>query len=80
MNELPGFFSYTPGAFRVTNLLAQEMFDASKNATLTVRLMDEKLSASSPTGDAIMSEGLRQMILGILTPEQAAAYVQSRLK
>ncbi len=42
--------------------------------------MDEKLSASSPTGDAIMSEGLRQMILGILTPEQAAAYVQSRLK
>ena len=79
MRELPGFFSYTPGALSVTNPLAQKMFDAAQNATLTVRLMDEKFSSGNPTGDAIMSETLRQMVIGNLTPEEAAAYVQSQL-
>jgi raffinose/stachyose/melibiose transport system substrate-binding protein len=79
MTELPGFFSYMPGAAAPTNPLAQKMFNAAANATLTVRLMDEKLNLTTPGGDAWMNEALQGMMLGTFTPEAAAAYVQGKL-
>lgn len=79
MAELPGFFSYTPGTLTLSNPLAQEMFDAAGTASLTVRLMSEKLNAQSPTGDALMDEVLKGMMLGSFTPETAADYVQEQL-
>lgn len=79
MNELPGFFSYTPGNVVLTNPLAQKMFDAAATADLTVRPMCEKLSAQSPAGNILMGEALNEMMLGNLTPETAAAYVQDQL-
>ncbi|MCX6225910.1 MAG: hypothetical protein NTV01_14350 [Bacteroidia bacterium] len=48
-------------------------------ATLTVRLMDEKLNSTTPGGDAWMNEALQDMMLGTYTPESAAAYVQGKL-
>jgi raffinose/stachyose/melibiose transport system substrate-binding protein len=80
MTELPGFFSYTPGASTLDNPLAQKMFNTSATANLTIRLMDEKFNSKSPTGDALMNDALQGMLLGTYTPESAAAYVQDRLK
>jgi len=79
MTELPGFFSYTPGASTPVNTLAQKMYAAATNATLTVRLMDQKLNSTTPGGDAWMSEALQGMMLGTYTPETAAAYVQGKI-
>jgi raffinose/stachyose/melibiose transport system substrate-binding protein len=80
MTELPGFFSYTPGASTIENPLAQKMFNAAATADLTIRLMDEKFNSTSPTGDDLMSTAIQKMILGEYTPESAAAFVQSGLK
>ena len=79
MTELPGFFSYTPGAPTPLNPLANKMFNAATGATLTVRLMDEKFNSPTPGGDAWMNEALQGMMLGTYTPETAAAYVQGKL-
>lgn len=79
MDEIPGFFSYTPGTLILSNPLAQEMFDAASTASLTVRLMSEKLNAESPTGDALMDSALKGLMTGTYTPETAAAYVQDQL-
>ena len=80
MRELPGFFSYTPGASTLENPLAQKMFNAAATADLTIRLMDEKFNSTSPTGDDLMCTAVQKMILGEYTPESAAAFVQSGLK
>ncbi len=80
MTELPGFFSYTPGISTLSNPLAQKMFNTAATSTLTIRLMDEKFNSKSPTGDALMNDALQGMLLGIYTPQSAAAYVQERLK
>ena len=79
MVELPGFFTFVPGSFTLTNSLAQEMFDASSSATLTLRLMVERLSAQDPKGNTLMDTALNGMMTGIYTPETAAAYVQKQL-
>ena len=79
MTELPGFFSYTPGASAPSNPLALKMFNTAENADLTVRLMDEKFNSTTPGGDAWMSEALTGILNGTLTPEAAAAYVQGKL-
>jgi len=79
MNELPGFFSYTPATITVIHPLSQEMYATSLTADLTVRLMCEKLSAQQPAGNILMGEALNGMMNGIYTPETAAAYVQSQL-
>lgn len=79
MDELPGFFSYTPGNFDLSNSLAQKMFDAAATAELTVRPMCEKLSAQSPAGNTLMGEALNGMMLGNFSPETAAAHVQDQL-
>ena len=80
MRELPGFFSYTPGASTIENPLAQKMFNAAATADLTIRLMDEKFNSTSPTGDDLMNSAIQKMILDEYTPESAAAFVQSGLK
>ncbi|MEI6577214.1 MAG: extracellular solute-binding protein [Bacteroidota bacterium] len=79
MSELPGFFSYTPGSYAISNPLAKEMYDASAGANLTVRTMCEKLSAQEPAGNTLMGTALNGMMLGTYTPATAAAYVQSQL-
>jgi raffinose/stachyose/melibiose transport system substrate-binding protein len=79
MSELPGFFSYTPGTLTVSNPLAQKMYETAATADNTIRLMDEKLNAKSPTGESLMNEALLKMFLGLFTPEDAAAYVQNNL-
>jgi raffinose/stachyose/melibiose transport system substrate-binding protein len=79
MAELPGFFTYVPGTYTLNNPLAQEMFDTSTIAGLTLRLMVEKLSAQSPRGNALMNTALCGMMAGSLTPQSAAAYVQEQL-
>ena len=80
MTELPGFFSYTPGTSTLENPLAQKMFNAASTAELTIRLMDEKFNAKSPTGDELMNNALQKMIIGEYTPESAAAFVQNGIK
>lgn len=79
MDELPGFFSYTPGNVYLSNPMAKKMFDASATADITVRLMCEKLSTQLPSGSKLMSEVLNEMMLGNYTPETASAYVQNEL-
>jgi raffinose/stachyose/melibiose transport system substrate-binding protein len=79
MNELPGFFSYTPAKATLSNPLAQEMFDAAANADLTVRTVWEKMSAQSPSGNSLMGIAIPGMMVDKYTPEQAAAYVQDQL-
>ena len=79
MAELPGFFSYTPGAQTPANALAQEMFNAASTSTLTVRLMSEKLNSGTPGGEELLSDALQKMMLGTYTPQAAAAYVQGKL-
>lgn len=79
MEELPGFFSFTPGNVELSNPLAQKMFDAAVNTDLTVRPMCEKLSIQSPAGNILMGEALNGMILGNYTPQSAASYVQNQL-
>jgi len=59
MNELPGFFSYTPGTtVSPSNALAKKMYVTSATADLTVRTMCEKLSSGSPGGNTLMNEAL----------------------
>jgi raffinose/stachyose/melibiose transport system substrate-binding protein len=79
MNELPGFFSYTPAKVTLTNPLAQKMFDAASGADLTVRTVWEKLSAQAPSGNSLMGVALPGMMVDKYTPEQAAKYVQDQL-
>ncbi|GAB1482692.1 ABC transporter substrate-binding protein [Treponema sp.] len=79
MNELPGFFSYTPSKATLNNPLAQKMFNASLEADNTVRTVWEKLSAQAPSGNSLMGIALPGMMVDKYTPEQAAAYVQDQL-
>lgn len=79
MDELPGFFSYTPGNFYLSNPMAKKMFDASETADISVRHMCEKLSTQTPSGSKLMSETLNEMMLGNYTPETASTYVQNEL-
>jgi hypothetical protein len=79
MSELPGFFSYNPETIALGNPLAHEMLQTASTADLTVRLMSEKLSAQSPTGEDLLNEALQGMMMGIYTPEEAAVFVQEGL-
>ena len=79
MNELPGFFSYTPGDYDIANSLANDMIAAAQGADITVRTAWEKLSAQSPSGNILMWEALIDMYNGAKSPEEAAAHVQRGL-
>ncbi len=79
MDELPGFFSYTPGDYPLKNAIAKEMIGAASDAVLTVRTVWEKMSAQSPSGNSLMGEAIPKMWKDEYTPEEAAAYVQDGL-
>lgn len=79
MNELPGFYSFTPGTWNPGNTLAREMYDVIPTADITLRLMCEKLSSKSPKGEVLLGQALVGMLTGTYTPESAAAYIQEQL-
>lgn len=79
MDELPGFFGYTPGDYAISNSLANDMIAAANGADVTVRTVWEKLSAQSPSGNILMWEALIDMYNGVKTPAEAAAHVQKGL-
>jgi raffinose/stachyose/melibiose transport system substrate-binding protein len=79
MNELPGFFSYTPGDYSLGDPVAKEIIDAAANADITVRTVWEKLSSQEPSGNTLMWDAMIGLYTDKYTPEQAAAYVQNGL-
>ena len=79
MNELPGFFSYTPGKYTISNSLANDMIAAANGADVTVRTVWEKMSAQTPSGNILMWEALIDLFNGVKTPAEAAAHVQNGL-
>ena len=76
MDELPGFFSYTPGDYSLGDPVAKEIIDAATNADITVRTVWEKLSSQEPSGNTLMWDAMVGLYTDKYTPEQAAAYVQ----
>lgn len=79
MNEVPGFYSYTPGDYQLDNELAEKMVNAAQTAALTIRTVWESMSAQAPSGNGLMGEALPKMVRGEITPAEAAAYVQKGL-
>lgn len=79
MNELPGFFSYTPGKYTLSNQLAKEMESYVADSVPTVRTVWEKLSAESPSGNSLVGEAIQMMYAGSLTPAEAAKFVDDGL-
>ena len=80
MNELPGFFSYTPGNYTLNNSLAKENIDVVPKADITVRTTWQKLSSHEPSGNILMWEAMYGLLTDKYTPEEAAAHVQSGLE
>lgn len=80
MKEVPGFYAYTPGNFKLDDDLAKSMINAAQGADITIRTTWEKLSDQTPSGNALMNEALIKMLTDKLTPEQAAAFVHKGLK
>lgn len=79
MNELPGFFSYTPVDAKIVDPLARAMFDVIADSEPTVRTVWEGLSAQAPSGNELMGVALPGMMVDKYTPREAAAFVQSQL-
>ena len=79
MEELPGFFAYTPGDYTLSNSLANEMIAAASGADITMRTVWERMSAQSPSGNTLMWEALIDMYNDAKTPAEAAAHVQQGL-
>ncbi len=79
MNELPGFFSYTPGSYTLENELAKEMQSYVADSVPTVRTVWEKLSAESPSGNELLGEAVQKMYAGELSPVEACQYVDDGL-
>jgi len=79
MDQLPGFFAYTPGDYNLSNPVAAKMINAAQNADLTVRTVWQDLSAQVPSGNGLMEEALVLMYNGSITPRQAAEKVQKGL-
>ena len=79
MEELPGFFAYTPGDYTLSNALANEMIAAASGADITMRTVWERMSAQSPSGNTLMWEALIDMYNDAKTPAEAAAHVQKGL-
>ncbi|MDC7233710.1 MAG: extracellular solute-binding protein [Spirochaetales bacterium] len=79
MDELPGFFGYTPGSYTLSNDLAKQMQSYVASSVPTVRTVWEKLSAESPSGNELVAEAIQKMYAGELTPEEACKYVDDGL-
>ncbi len=79
MDELPGFFSYTPGNYTLSNELAKQMQGYVADSIPTVRTVWEKLSAQSPSGNDLVGEAIQAMYADTKTPEEAAQYIDDGL-
>ncbi|MDC7240144.1 MAG: extracellular solute-binding protein [Spirochaetales bacterium] len=79
MDELPGFFSYTPGSYSLNNSLAKEMESYVAGSVPTVRTLWEKLSAEAPSGYDLICQAIQQMYADKMTPAEACAYVDNGL-
>jgi len=80
MNAVPGFFSYVPGDYTLSNALAAEMIDATIGADITIRTTWEKLASGVPSGYDLMCDAMVGLLTDVYTPEEAAAYVQDGLE
>ncbi|HAJ94687.1 MAG TPA: hypothetical protein DCP02_00500, partial [Actinobacteria bacterium] len=79
MEETPGFFSYVPGDYTISNALASEMIAAASGADVTIRTTWEKLMSGVPSGYDLMTEAMWGLLTDEFTAEQAAAHVQDGL-
>ncbi|MGL1893934.1 MAG: extracellular solute-binding protein [Spirochaetaceae bacterium] len=79
MDELPGFFSYTPGKYTLTNDLAKQMQDYVADSVPTVRTVWEKLSAQDPSGNALVGEAIQLMYADVHSVDEAAKYIDDGL-
>jgi len=80
MEETPGFFSYVPGDYTISNELASEMIAAASDADVTIRTTWEKLMSGVPSGYDLMLEAMAGILIDEYTPEEAAAHVQDGLE
>jgi len=80
MDELPGFFSYVPGDYSLTNSLAKEMINATSGADITIRTTWEKLASGVPSGYDLMCDTMVNLLTDVSTPKEAAAYVEDGLE
>jgi raffinose/stachyose/melibiose transport system substrate-binding protein len=80
MNAVPGFFSYVPGDYTLTNALAAEMIAATSGADITIRTTWEKLASGVPSGYDLMLEAMAGLLTDEYTPEEAAAHVEDGLE
>ncbi|MEM5947616.1 extracellular solute-binding protein [Spirochaetia bacterium 38H-sp] len=80
MNELPGFFAYTPSdePYKLTNSVANKMMAAARGSVPTIRTVWERLSDDYSAND-LVGEALVRMYNGELTPEETAKYIQDKL-
>jgi len=81
--QLPGFFGYTLGDYSFGDPLADEMFTIANDAEqteLTIRVTNEYLDKTEPTGVSLLREALQLMMNGDMTPYEAAEHVQSGLE
>jgi len=79
MDELPGFFSYTPGNYALNNDLAKQMQGYVSKSVPTVRTVWEKLSAQSPSGNELVGEAIQAMYANTLSPREALEYIDKGL-
>lgn len=79
MDELPGFFSYTPGNYSLSNDLAKQMQSYVADSVPTVRTVWEKLSAEDPSGNALVGEAIQAMYADTYTPKEACEYIDNGL-
>ena len=75
MDELPGFFSYTPGDYDLKNSLAREMESYIPKSEPTVRTLWEGFSSDIPTGNTLLGEAMKALLNGRMTSADAANYV-----
>ncbi len=79
MDELPGFFSYTPGNYSLNNDLAKQMQSYVADSVPTVRTVWEKLSAQAPSGNQLVGEAMLLMYDDVYTPEETVKHINDGL-
>lgn len=79
MNELPGFFSFTPGIYSLDNELSKKMYSYLHGSDKTVRTLWEGFSAQEPSGNSLMSTALKKLYNNEVSVLEALDYVNSGL-
>ena len=80
MEQLPGFYSYTPGEYKLESPVAQKIIDAAADEDVTVRTVWQNMSRQDPSGNGMMEEALVRMYTENLPPADAAKLVQDALE